>query len=141
MMSANFFKSPQVALTEPATARSFNEKSAASDKADLPECPIKNRSSSQLPRPDGCDEERKPQLPTRIHNKVNSCINSRNFKVLMILAAVLNILQLVAFFLIGILYLPKRTRKNLKNDDIYFMMDHVADNFIDYDFFANESVL
>ncbi|GCF00229.1 hypothetical protein ZYGM_002663 [Zygosaccharomyces mellis] len=140
-MFANFFKSPQVALTEPVSARSFNEKSSASDKTNLPECPIKNRSSSQLPRPDSCDEEGKPQLLTRIHNKLNSCINSRNFKVLMVLAAVLNILQLMAFFLIGILYLPKRTKKSLKNEDIYFIMDHVADNYIDYDFFANESVL
>ncbi|CAR31071.1 hypothetical protein ZYGR_0P03770 [Zygosaccharomyces rouxii] len=140
-MLVNLFKSHKERPVDPVTECSFNDGTPSPDKSSIPECPVKNHNSSQLRRPQSHDEERKTKFYSRICNKVINSINSRTFKVLMILAAVLNVLQLIAFFLIGVLYLPKRTKKNLKNDDIYFMMDHVADNYIDYDFFLNESVL
>ncbi|GAV54643.1 hypothetical protein ZYGR_0AN01110 [Zygosaccharomyces rouxii] len=140
-MLVNLFKSHRETSTDPVTECSIDDGTSSANQVNIPECPVKNRSSSQLCTPESHDEERKPKFGTRIHNKAISSINSRTFKVLMIIAAILNFLQLTAFFLIGILYLPKRTKKNLKNDDIYFMIDHVADNYVDYDFFANESIL
>lgn len=101
------------------------------------ECPFVNGSSHlrQLEPPE------KQKLSSKIRHRLRKSANSKTFKVLMIVAALLNVLQLVAFFLISFLYLPQRTKKSIKNEDIYFMIDHIADIYVNYNYFAGESVL
>lgn len=144
MLPTSLSKSSPKEIIEPVAGYTFSEALSSSDQVELPECPIKEGSPPQLRSPDDHEKESKPSKPnicTRIGKKFLNFIYSRNFKVFMILAAIVNVLQLITFFLICILYLPKRTRKNLNNNEIEFIVDHIADKYIDYDFFANESVL
>ncbi|AQZ12633.1 YGL230C [Zygosaccharomyces parabailii] len=83
----------------------------------------------------------KPKLCSRIHHRMSNYTNSKTFKVLMLVAAGLNVLQLIAFFLVSVFYMPKRTKRNIKNDDIYFIIDHIADEYVRYDYFVDVSVL
>lgn len=144
-MLIKLFKRNSMSSTGHIREYSPNGRSPSPKAARIPECPVNSGSPSKLRRSEtqvkGEDEEEKLKLCSKIRNKAINSINSRTFRALMIIAAVLNVLQLIAFFLIGVLYLPERTKKNLNNEDIYFMMDHIDDNYVDYDFFINESIL
>lgn len=76
-----------------------------------------------------------------LYDKFTRFTNSKNCKNILMGAAILNTLQLLIFFMLSLFILPVQTSRRLSTGDVYFIMEHVPDEYIDYDYFQSQTVL
>lgn len=76
-----------------------------------------------------------------LYDKFSKFANSKSCKNILMGAAVLNALQLLIFFMFGIFILPVQTSRRLSTGDVYFIMEHVPDEYIDYNYFKSQTIL
>lgn len=73
--------------------------------------------------------------------KVCENIGSKTSRKILLFVSVLNVLQLILFFIVTVFILPITTAKLLYTDDVEFIMDHIPDRYIDYEYLHSQSLL
>lgn len=65
-------------------------------------------------------------------SKVAQC---KTFKRVLLLIVILNIVQIIIFFIVTTTFLPLRTKRLLDSGDTGFIIRHIPDEYVDYNYF------